>query len=267
MQQTLQRLGSISSMNDVPVVVNALRKSLGLNDVTLTGVPRTTHFAHVLTEADYRMKLIGIGLEAPPVPMITYVSRLAATPANALIRWYFVPDYEAIACSPDGHAMQLWARIEVIGEDEFVNSDGTRKARGRSTNPASKAYTTDFTKKFDAVADNSPVYGQLRNLVDFTIAAAFIQDRQFYQDSGWNQGVLGSEDQLSVEVLRSSSGRNSDQRGYQRQSLDNSYRWRRTHSGEAAIKAENIQGDEDGSILKAHDTDLNAVPADNWWWD
>ena len=65
-------------MNDVPVVVNELRKSLGLNDVTLSGVPRTTHFAHVLTEADYRMKLIGIGLEAPPVPMVTYVSRLAA---------------------------------------------------------------------------------------------------------------------------------------------------------------------------------------------
>ena len=72
--------------------------------------------------------------------------------------------------------MQLVGRgLKLIGEDELVNSDGTRKASGRSTNPASKAYTTDFTKKFDAVADSSPIYGQLRNLVDLTIAAAFIQ--------------------------------------------------------------------------------------------
>ena len=38
-----------------------------------------THFAQVLVEADYRMKLIGIGLEQPPVRMVSYVDR--ANPA------------------------------------------------------------------------------------------------------------------------------------------------------------------------------------------
>jgi hypothetical protein len=101
MQQTLQRLGSnFRGPADVPVIVNSLRESLGLNEVTITGIPAGTHFAHVLTEADYRMKLIGIGLQAPPVPMQNYVSRLTAamTSTNALVRWFFVPDY-TVSCA------------------------------------------------------------------------------------------------------------------------------------------------------------------------
>ena len=58
MQETLKQIGSTYQPNQIPTIVNALRQSLGMNDVTLEGVPRTTHFAHVLTEADYRMKLI-----------------------------------------------------------------------------------------------------------------------------------------------------------------------------------------------------------------
>ncbi len=270
MQKTLQQLGTISSMNEVPGVVNALRQSLGLNDVTLQGVPRTTHFAHVLTEADYRMKLIGIGLEAPPVPMITYISRITAGPSNALIRWYFVPDYESVACSPDGYAMKLVGQgLKLIGEDEMVNSDGTRRANGRSANPASKAYTTDFTKKFAAIADRSPVYGQLRNLVDLTIAAAYIQDRKFYAESGWNQGVLGDEDKLSVETLPAprqvETAINAVMKGSR---LITPIGGGVLIQAKQALKPENLQGDETGAITKARDAqNLDAVPADHWWWD
>ena len=64
--------------------------------------------------------------------------------------------------------------LKLIGEDEQVNRDGSRKTRGGSMNPASKAFTTDFTKKFEAIAAQSPIYGQLRNLVDLSIACAFI---------------------------------------------------------------------------------------------
>ena len=38
-----------------------------------------THFAQVMIEADYRMKLIGIGLERPPVKLASYVDK--ANPA------------------------------------------------------------------------------------------------------------------------------------------------------------------------------------------
>ena len=56
--------------------------------ITVNGVSPKTHFAQVMVEADYRMKLIGIGLETPPVRLVSYVDRAkpsesAATPCSA----------------------------------------------------------------------------------------------------------------------------------------------------------------------------------------
>ncbi len=63
--------------------------------ITVGGISPKTHFAQVMVEADYRMKLIGIGLEVPPVHLTSYVARANPTQVagNALQRWYFVPNY------------------------------------------------------------------------------------------------------------------------------------------------------------------------------
>lgn len=272
MQETLSQIGSTYQPNQIPMIVNALRQSLGMNDVTLEGVPRTTHFAHVLTEADYRMKLIGIGLENPPVPMTTYIQKLGSSvvPNNALIRWFFVPDYNAVACSEDGHAMQMVGQgLKLVGEDERVNPDGSRKVKGGSANPASKAYTTEFTKKFEAIAAASPVYGQLRNLVDLTIAAAFIQDHKFYDASGWDQGVLAHEDKFAVETLPAprqvETAINAVIKGTR---LITPIGGGVEIQARRALKAENLKADESGEIAKKHDgLDLKNLAADQWWWD
>ena len=51
-----------------------------------------------MVEADYRMKLIGIGLEKPPVRLVSYVDRAKPSDVgrNALQRWFFVPDYQCV---------------------------------------------------------------------------------------------------------------------------------------------------------------------------
>lgn len=271
MQKTLQQLGSnFRGPGDIPVIVNSLRQALGLNEVTIKGIPATTHFAHVLTEADYRMKLIGIGLEQPPVPMINYVSRLttAMTSTNALVRWYFVPDYEALAASEDGHAMKLVGQgVKLVGEDELVSSDGTRKSSGRGANPASRGFTSEFTKKFRQISENNVVYSQLRNLVDLTIAAAYIQDRGFYDQTGWDLGIFAHEDQLPVQVLPAPQQVET--------AINAVMKGRRLITpigGGVTIQArkalETVQADENGEISKLHDTlQLEGVAPDQWWWD
>ena len=82
MQHFLRSIGStlparptISGMN----IANGLQTSLGMQVVSVNGVSPQTHFAQVMVEADYRMKLIGIGLEKPPIRMVSYVDR--ANPA------------------------------------------------------------------------------------------------------------------------------------------------------------------------------------------
>ena len=49
------------SPSDARRLASGLKQNLGLQTVTIRGIPTSTHFARVLVEADYRMKLIGIG--------------------------------------------------------------------------------------------------------------------------------------------------------------------------------------------------------------
>ena len=43
---------------DVPVIVNSLRESLGLNEVTISGVPAGTHFAHHGREVEIQVDAV-----------------------------------------------------------------------------------------------------------------------------------------------------------------------------------------------------------------
>ena len=80
--------------SDAAIIAQGMKDNLGLQTVTFKGIPDSTHFARVLVEADYRMKLIGIGLERLPVPLKSYVDRAnpSTVSANAMERWYFQPE-------------------------------------------------------------------------------------------------------------------------------------------------------------------------------
>ena len=74
-QAFLKSVGSLTSPDDAEVIVDGLRSSLGFQNIRVEGVPANSHFAQVLIEADYRMKLIGLGMEKPAVKMASFVDR------------------------------------------------------------------------------------------------------------------------------------------------------------------------------------------------
>jgi hypothetical protein len=88
MQRFLMSLGAVRP-GDAPRIVEGLKTSLGLQKVSIRGVSPRTHFAQVLVEADYRMKMIGIGLENPGVGIVSYEAKAnpATVAQNALKRW------------------------------------------------------------------------------------------------------------------------------------------------------------------------------------
>ena len=261
------RLTQPPNQQEVKHLTSAMQNSLGLQTITIGGVSPKTHFAHVLVEADYRMKLIGIGIEQPPVRLKSYVDR--ANPAmvsrNALQRWYFVPDYERLAVSDDGLAMQLVGEgVRLIGEDEFVNRDGTRTRKGRS-NSASTGFTSSFTKMYSRLADRSPVYAQLRNCIDLAVAAAFIQDQQFYTQADWRAETLSDEAQVPVEVYnvpqQVATAVTSKWKGSTLMTpIGGGVQIRPTES----LQSANIRADE-GQIAAARENVKRS--GDNWWWD
>jgi len=252
-------------------IVNGLRERLGMQVISVGGVSPKTHFAQVLVEADYRMKLIGIGLERPPVKLVSYVDQASPSQVgrNALQRWYFVPEYQCVKVSEDTMAMELVGEgVKLVGENEVVRKDGSRGTAARG-NPASDAFVKAFTKVYPKLAEHAPVYAQLRNCIDLAVAAAFIQHQDYYGLAKWTPSVFMDESAYPVETLNPPQQVETAVNGM----------WRGNHfmtpigggvqiRPTVAIDPTNLLDDEKAKVEEARTAvDLSKLAPDQWWWD
>ncbi len=271
MQQFLSRLGGRAVPSQTRFISNGLRQSLGLQNVTITGVPADTHFAEVLVEADYRMKLIGIGLERIDTKIKSYVELTtpAAVSKNAMQRWFFVPDYECVRESEDRLAMELVGNgVKLVGADEVVAADGTRMKAGR-VDAAGTKFVRGFTERYPDLAKEVPVYAQLRNCIDMTIAAAYIQKQDYYGQAGWTMEALGDEGAFPVRTGSAPKQVETAVAAY----------WRGNRlmtpigggveiHARLALETEHRLYDEEGTVKAAHRaTTVADLKPGQWWWD
>ncbi len=277
-QSGLQALQKYISTNaprltrrNVSSFTHGMQQALGKQTVSIRGVPAGSHFAQVLVEADYRMKMIGVGLEKTPVGIRSYVSHAkpGAQSRNALKRWYFVPDYNKVRMTEDEFAMQMEGKgVKLISANELVGPDG-RRAHTGAPDAAAKAFADGFTEKYDALAAKVPVYGQMRNMIDLAIAAAFIQRYDYYGRSGWNMELLGDESRLPVNTLtaprqvetavnavwKGSTLMTPIGGGVQMRPLE-------------ALKPARLLKDENREVATVRDgITVEKLGATEWWWD
>jgi hypothetical protein len=272
MQNFLANIAGRVTPRDAGRIVQGLRESLGMQAVSIRGVSPRTHFAQVLVEADYRMKLIGIGIEQPPVKIVSYVER--ANPRdvsrNALQRWYFIPNYECLRVSEDELAMELVGDgVKLVNSDELVQAGGVRVESAAAPNRASKAFTENFTAMYSQLAAEAPVYAQLRNLIDLSVAAAFIQQQDFYGQAAWQMPVLGDESQFSIEKYETPRHvETACTAVWKGNTLMTPIGGGVNIQPRQALKPERRLPDENGELqaLRAK-TDITALPKDHWWWD
>ncbi len=241
LQAFLNQLGRVNPTASVQQILGGMQQSLGLQQVSVDGVPASTHFAQVMVEADYRMKLIGIGLEPAPVPMRTWVELSSGGSGNALQRWYFVPDYECIRESEDALA------IELVG--------------------ASELYTLAFTRKYSQIAEASPVYAQLRSLVDLAVVAAYLQEHDAYGRADWGAEVLLDEGSYTIETYGVPT--------HVEPAVNAIWRGRRLSTPigggvvmnpRLALDSPNMLLDEKGTVAGVHAATVD-LPEGRWWWD
>ena len=252
-------------------IVQSYKDALGLQTVSVNGISPKTDFARVLVEADYRMKLIGLELEQPAVRGITsFVAKAKPTGSgNALQRWFFQPDYDCVTINDDDTAMEIAGEgVKLVGEDETVGANGQRKGTGKSSG-ASRAFTSSFTKTYAKLAEQTPIWAELRNVIDMSIAAAFIQKTDLYSKADWSLGVLGDETLFSVEKYSAAT---------QVAPIANAY-WKNNKfmspiAGGVAIQAkialnsDRVTVDNDGKLNEVRDrVDLSGLKGGQWWWD
>ncbi len=257
--------------NEPTPFVEGLRNSLGYQTVTINGVSPKSRFAQVMVEADYRMKLIGIGLEKPPVKLTSYVDRAKPSDMgrNAMQRWFFLPDYQCVRQSEDKLAAELVGDgVKLVGEDEVVMSDGQRRQSAGRGNKASQSFVSNFTKQYAELAERSPVYAELRNLIDLTIASAYIQQQGYCKKADWKMEFFGSEKEFPVETYdipkTVETAVNAVWKG---QSLMTPIGGGVQIQATQALDSNNMLEDEKAKVSQVRSTVKPNLAKGQWWWD
>jgi hypothetical protein len=242
-------------------------EALGMANVRVFTLPANTHMAEVMVEADYRMKLIAVGLEPPPVKMPTFFSALGLPKQMTLQRWWFTPDYKCVRVAGDGLAMELVGHgVRLQTEDKTIGPGGKLINAAAAPSEASTAYADAFTKNYLKIAERSPVFAQLRNAVDLLVAAAFLRQSDYYTKAGWSLGALGDEKRLAIETRATPKQAPA--------AVNTVWRGARLISPAGggvsivptdALREENLLKDDDGSVRREHAAVKR--PVDGWWWD
>jgi hypothetical protein len=203
--------------------------------------------------------------------LTSYVAKAnpATVSRNALLRWFFVPDYECVRATEDNLSMQLVGNgVKLVGANEVVSAQGNRSASG-GADRASQIFTESFTRKYTELAERSPVYAQLRNLIDLSIVAAFIQAHDYYGKAGWDMPVFGDENAYSVEIHNAPK-----QVATAVNAIFKGNSWMTPIGGgvmvkpKQALSSENLLKDEDGKVAEIREhIDLSTLAEGQWWWD
>ncbi len=107
--------------------------------------------------------------------------------------------------NPENTVLKLeGAGVKLVGESEYVRKDGVRES-SKKVDKASEGFTAEFTQKFEKIAESIPVFYEMRNLFDLSVAAAFIQTSGLYSQANWSAKTFGNEQQLPVQNVSAPS--------------------------------------------------------------
>lgn len=268
-QKTVPRRIAPNGRSHAAVEIAAgIQKSLGNAEVKVWGVPRETHLAQVMIEADYRMKMMAVGLEAPPIRMTTFIDALRGAPRD-MQRWWFMPNYDCVRVDKQENAIQLVGQ-GVILSTQKIDFDKNARIVPTGTKPssASKKYATSFTKHYSKIAEVRPVFAQLRNIIDLLVLAAWIHKSKAYDRVDWKPAHLNDEANLPIEIY-------ADPR--QAQCVANAV-WKGhililpagggvSINASVALSKKYLKVDESGSIERLSKSFELPADANRWWWD
>jgi hypothetical protein len=187
--------------------VDGLQQSLGNQTVEVQGLPAETRVGRVIVEADYHMKLIGIGLETGTDEVESYLDSIKiakgqSPPPMGILRWWFTLDDAPLSLSEDGSTFDLTQPIvQVLSENELLTKIGKRVHTGQS-DTLNRRFAGSFTKHFESLAKRYPVYADLENVFELAIVASVIQQEEATGGVSWSMSHFIDADKYRVETAR-----------------------------------------------------------------
>ena len=177
---------------------------MGKQDIEVYGLDPRTRAARVMVEADYRMKLVGMGLEEGVPGVISYLNSSSSRPARHRRRW---------ACSAGGSRSTTTPSV-LPRPPGLRHPRPGREGRKRKRAPLRRRRAgshrrvrrpeppvrPQFHRAFRRPLRKYPIYGELRNLCDLALAAALVREEGLADKVGWHLTCFGDPQAYTVEL-------------------------------------------------------------------
>ncbi len=255
--------------------LDQLRDQLGSQDIEVYGLDPRTRAARVMVEADYRMKLVGMGLEKGVPGVQSYLASISLAPGEpgppmGVLRWWFTLNYDAVSASADRRAFALRGQgVKVESENEHLTAQGQRVHTGQSEELTRK-FARDFTAHFDALCRKYPIYAELRNLFDLGLVCALVHEEGLADRVGWHLTCFGNPQAFAVELGEAPK---EVQTVVSSRAVNRSVTLIGVSGGvrvqpASLVRREAIEIPRDGALDSRRSAAATKKPAgDNWWWD
>ena len=256
--------------------VGQIQQQLGRQDIVYSGIDPESRVARTIVEADYRMKLIGIGKYdfdgSSTIPSIFDLMTAEEQKASKLdaLRWWLTMKYDAVLHTEDRNGFEfVGSSVLCQSENQFLNAQGKQVQTGQSEG-SNLVFAQTFTAKYEELAKQDIVFADLKNVFDLSLVAAILQHEGAARNVGWDLGVFSNEG--SYITTRHDAPREVD-------SVVNHRVFRgrdivvqvaggvRADLGsviaDASVYRKGVR--LDGTADKARTKD--SLPANRWWWD
>ena len=256
--------------------VEQLQQRLGRQDIVYSGINPESRVARTIVEADYRMKLIGIGKydfnggsKIPSIFDLMTPQEQKASKLDAL-RWWLTMKYDSVLHTPDRNGFEfVGSSVLCQSENQFLNSQGKQVQTGQSEG-SNLVFAQTFTTKYEELAKQDIVFADLKNVFDLSLVAAILQHEGAARNVGWDLGVFSNEGSYTTarydaptevdSVVNHRVFRGKDivvqVAGGVRADLGSVI-------ADTRIYREGVR--LDGTVEKSRTRD--DLPANRWWWD
>lgn len=265
MARMQQQLPALTKSGDPQAVAGGIESALGMQQISVTGVPATSHFARVLVAADYRMKRIAMNFEPSPVRGLKSYLEMVKPGARAVVspRFWLEPKYEALLRDGDGLAYELRnSSVKAMTEEDFIAASGSVEHSGKA-GVAAQRWADLMTEKYAQLAVADPIFGQLQNCMDLAVVGALVVKEGLAEKAGYSMPTLLESPDAAPEVLNAPKQVES-----KASVLKKGKNWVISASGGVAINswmlADKVQSSDAVAPVRA-----KAVPSDStaWCWN
>jgi hypothetical protein len=157
------------------------REKLGRQNAKVIGLRQDSPTGYALLIADAHMKRLGLGLEARPTHVKTYWQEKETFTSSgsgtdqSMVRWWFSLTDHKIPMDPDRKIYHFAnSNVRVLSEGQLMNEKGERIAT-QSPDLAAETFARKFTRHFERLQRDYPVYGRLRHIFDLSVALEIVR--------------------------------------------------------------------------------------------